>query len=127
MNPDRVIFPAKETEKTAFIIQGSAPFWTPDADQVRELESLLQKYLDLHPPAGDTPVRDVFRYGRQYFGVTKNNRTVICLNAFYHPSRFGDRWKTEIISVRDGGSCYFQVDYHPATREFTGLKYHGKA
>jgi len=127
MNPNSIIFPADETEKIAFIIHGDAPFWTPAIDQVRELESLLQEYLDAHPPASDTPVRDVLEYGCQYFGVTKNNRNVICLNAFHNPSRFDGRWEKEIISVLDGGSNYFQVYYDPATREYTGLRYNGKA
>jgi hypothetical protein len=49
MNPESVIFPADETEKTGYIFHGDAPFWTPTADQVKEPESLLQKYLAYTP------------------------------------------------------------------------------
>ena len=127
MHPHSIIFSADVTEKTGYTFYGDPHFWTPTADQVQELESLLQKYLDVHPPLSDKPVRNVREYGCQYHGVTKNDRNAICLKAFCNPSRFDRRWEKEIISVRDGASCYFQVFFNPVTREFTGLKYNGLA
>ncbi len=121
MNSNSVIFPAEE------IPFGEAPFWTPTLDQVKELEALLPKYLKSHPPIYDKPVGDVFEYGRQYFGVTKNGRKLIYLNALYNPSRFDPQWKKEIFLVMDGGSCYFQVYFDPVKKEFTHLHYNGQA
>jgi hypothetical protein len=127
MNPNSIIFSAEETEKIGYIFGGEAPFWTPTGDQIQKLESLLPKYLKRYPPIDDKPVRNVLEYGRQYFGVTKNDRKLIYLNAFCNPSRFDRRWEKEIISVCDGGSCYFQVYFNPATKEFIHLNYNGQA
>ena len=127
MNTSRVIFAAEEAERIGHIFTQEAPFWTPTDDQVKELESLLPKYLKSHPPIDDKPVGDFLEYGRQYFGVTKNDRRLIYLNAFCKPSRFGPRWQKEIILVIDGGSCYFQVYFDPNKKEFIGLHYNGQA
>ncbi len=121
MNSNGVIFPAKE------IPFGEAPFWTPTLEQVKELEGLLPEYLKSHPPMDDKPVGDVFEYGRQYFGVTNNGQKVIYLNAFCNPSRFDPQWEEEMIQVKDGGSCYFQVYFDPARKEFIHLHYNGQA
>jgi hypothetical protein len=126
MNSNWFIFPAEETQRLN-ISSGSAPFWTPTIDQVEALESLLPNYLRLHPPIDDKPAGNVFESGRQYFGVTKSHRKLIYLNAFCNPSKFNSRWKQEIILVKDGGSCYFQVYFDPGKNEFIHLHYNGNA
>jgi hypothetical protein len=127
MNSNRAIFSAEETERIGHIFGGEAPFWMPTVDQVQELESLLPKYLNSHPPIDDKPVGDFFEYGRQYFGVTQKDRKLIYLNAFCNPSKFDHRWEKEIILVKDGGSCYFQVFFDPFKKEFVHLHYNGNA
>ncbi len=127
MSSNRVTFSAEETERIGCPRGGEAPFWTPTDNQVQELEALLPRYLNSHPPINDKPVGNFFEYGRQYFGVTRNNRRLIYLNAFCNPSKFGRRWEKEIILVMDGGSCYFQVYFDPAKKEFIALHYNGQA
>jgi hypothetical protein len=127
MNTNRVIFSAEETKRIGYDCGGAPPFWTPTDDQVQELESLLPKYLKSYPPIDDEAVGNCFEYGHQYFGVTKNGRRLIYLNAFCKPSRFDPRWQKEMIVVRDGGSCYFQVYFDPAEKEFINLRYNGQA
>jgi len=125
MNHNRIVFAAEEAEKLSFL-KNEAPFWTPTFDQIRELELLLLKYLEAHPPIDDQPVMNFNEYGRQYMGVTKNHRRLIYLNAFCDPSSFDERWK-ELIRVKDGGSCFFQVYFDPVKREFIDLQYNGQA
>jgi hypothetical protein len=124
-NSSSIIFSSEES-KELNLFGVEAPFWTPKVVQVQELESLLLKYLKSHPPIDDKPVGNLSEYGRQYFGVTKKGRKLIYLNAFCNPSRF-DQWKKRIILVKDGGSCYFQVYFDPATKEFIHLHYNGQA
>ncbi len=126
MNSNSIIFSSEET-KELNIFGGEAPFWTPTVDQVQELESLVPKYLESYPPINDKPVGNFFEYGRQYFGVTKDNQKLIYLNAFCKPSIFDPQWKKEIILVKDGGGCYFQVYFDPAKKEFIALHYNGQA
>ena len=126
MSSNLVIFTARETEKIFHHIDGP-PFWTPTLDQVRELESLLPQYLAAHPPIDDKPVINFSEYGRQYIGVTKDRRKLIYLNAFCRPQRFGQKWEKEAVLVKDGGSCYFQIYFDPAEKEFIGLRYNGQA
>jgi hypothetical protein len=47
-------------------------------------------------------------YYRQYVPImNEENEKEVWVNAFcYHA---GDKWKTEIIKVEDGGKCYFNV------------------
>jgi hypothetical protein len=125
MDSHSVIFSSEET-KELNTFGGEAPFWTPSVGQVQEMESLLLQYLTLHPPIDDKPVGNFFAYGRQYLGVTKKDRKLIYLNAFCDPSRF-DQWKKGLILVKDGGSCYFQVYFDPAKKEFIHLHYNGQA
>lgn len=127
MNPNSIIFSAEDTEKIGYIFGGEAPFWTPTKDEVQELEAMLPKYLKLHPPIDDKPVKSVLEYGLQYFGVTIKDQKLIYLNAFCNPSKFDHRWEKEFILVRDGGSCYFQVYFNPASKEFIHLHYNGQA
>jgi hypothetical protein len=126
MHPHSVIFTAEGAERAGWFAD-EAPFWTPTQGQTRDLDSLLQKYLDAHPPTDDRPVVNVLEYGRQYLGVTKNRRKLIHLNAFCRPDRFAPRWEKELIIVRDGGSCYFQIYFDPAKKEFLDLLYNGNA
>ena len=126
MNPQRAIFTAQETEEIFHHIDGP-PFWTPAFDQVQELESLLPEHLAAHPPVDDKGVINFNEYGRQYIGVTRNHRKLIYLNAFCQPHRFGQRWEKEPVLVKDGGSCYFQVYFDPAKKEFVDLHYNGQA
>jgi len=124
----RVIFSTEETAKVAHIVHAEAPFWMPALEQVQELESLLPTYLKRHPPRDDKPVGNIFfACGRQYFGVTRGGQKLIYLNAFCNPERFDRRWEKEIILVQDGGSCYFQVYFSPASSEFMHLHYNGQA
>ena len=125
INSNSIIFSSEETKKLN-LFGGDAPLWTPEVDQVQELESLLLKYLKAHPPIDDKPVGNLSDYGRQYFGVTKKDRKLIYLNAFCNPSGF-DQWKKGMILVKDGGSCYFQVYFDPARKEFIHLHYNGQA
>jgi hypothetical protein len=127
INPNSIIFSADETEKIRYIFEGEAPFWTPTVDQIQEMEALLPKYLSLHPPIDDKPVKNVLEYGRQFFGVTFKDQKLIYLNAFCNPSKFDRHWEKEIILVRDDGSCYFQVYFSPASKEFIRQHYNGQA
>lgn len=125
MNSNRVVFPAEDAGKQPYVREDAA-FWAPTISQVQELESLLPRYLELHSPSGDKPIRKVFKYERQYLGVTKEHRKLIYLNAFCNPSEF-PQWKKEMVCVKDGGSCYFQVYFDPVRKEFIHLRYNGQA
>ena len=127
MNSNRVVFSAEEAKRFGGLYGNEASFWTPTPDSIQELETLLPEYLKLHPPIDDSPVGSLFDYGRQYYGVDKDGRKLVCLNAFCHPERFDPRWKNCFIDVQDGGSHYFRVHFDPVKKEFVSFRYIGKA
>ena len=104
-----------------------SPFWTPTKGQIAELERLIESFIKSHP-AEDGRTVNLSEYGRQYYGVTRDGKKAIYLNAFCSPTILGEKkWKKEMVFVLDGGSCFFQVFYDPTEKAFSGLRYNGVA
>lgn len=58
-------------------------------------------------------------YKRQYLGVRSAHRPAIWVNLFCR--WVYDYWQRELVRVLDGGDCYLQVYYDPATGQFSQL------
>ncbi len=128
----RVIFTQAEMDRLA---QGGAmlfgitgPFWTPTEPQVRDLEDRLPDFLKSSTEPRANLIRPKLAgYKRQYFGFTIAGKKQILLNAFCDAGGPKDYWRSQIVFVLDGGECYFQVSYDPATKLFTSLSINGEA
>lgn len=100
-------------------------YWTPEVDQVLELESKLEEYLSHNRAvfnSGNAPSgEDLSSYRRQYIGVT-NKEGSLLVGSFFC-SRFSENqdWQEQLISVMGGGDCFFKVWWDPNSREFTGM------
>jgi len=106
------------------LIDAGKPYWTPDIVQVRKVEAALPAYLIANPPAL-TGVKhrdlDLSIGCRQYFGMTRNGKKVIYVNAVC--SHHADCGSQGLIECLGGGFCYFHVFYDLGTSEFSGLSY----
>jgi len=65
-------------------------------------------------------------YYRQYIGATADRKKLIYINAFCQdpPPQI---WKSQIYVVTDGGTCFWQAFYDPATNQFSNLTINGRA
>lgn len=104
-------------------------YWTPEQAQVRALEAGLVPFLESEIAPDD------FRYGfweeldgykRQFFGVTLERGTPLIYANYFCADGF-DNWRTSYVLVMDGGECFFQVLYNPATGDFSRLSINGFA
>jgi hypothetical protein len=104
-------------------------YWTPTSSQIAQLEADLAMFVE-PPECGESPVperirRELGSYGRQYAGFTEDGRDLILVNAFCDAHDVD--WQNEPVFILDGGACYFQITYDPATGDFFDLSVNGEA
>jgi hypothetical protein len=135
-NEVRIIIPASDASRMhqKDHMPADGPYWTPRGDEIEELESELVPYLRSHPFS--VHEQDLIAavanrwpaYRRQYVGHTEKGRRLVYLNAFCDSSaRFHPCWHDTYVSVADGGPCYFQVSYDPASRQILRVWVNGYA
>jgi hypothetical protein len=107
-------------------------FWTPSRDDVAALEKKLSVYVRTIVPdreehsRGRPGARFLARfpdYTRQYVGIVAGKRRWIWVNFFCRDE--GDGWMRGPVLVKDGGDCYGQVQFEPATERFRGFSVNG--
>ncbi|MBZ0293184.1 MAG: hypothetical protein K8L99_11520 [Anaerolineae bacterium] len=127
-----VIFTATNTEVAGMGYEFNDPiveYWTPTGPQIETRESGLIDLLQ----AEITPDRyeyqildDLAAYKRQYFGITFADGQHLIYTNFFCVDEF-DYWLASPVFVMDGGECFFQVLYNPATQTFSDLRINGYA
>ncbi|HSO26973.1 MAG TPA: hypothetical protein VLS48_02805 [Anaerolineales bacterium] len=98
-------------------------FWMPAEPDIQALEAGIEDYfgqLGLGPFGFK-----ILDYKRQYVGIETGGQKLVYANFFC--DSLGIDWVNEPVVIADGGSCYFQVRFNPATGEFTDLKFNGEA
>jgi hypothetical protein len=119
------IYEAKQTEQLfpQSALPGSgSPFWTPSRLEIRSLERALPDFLTAHWPPRRGPMVDLSKYKAQYFGVSRDGKKLIFINAFC--DEFAQRnpdWANRFVGVADGGSCFFYLFYDPSTNSLSDL------
>ena len=141
---DRAIIPAETARKQwAWLYRSGATPWTPALADVLALEKGLPDYIrhelnrqrrdpnrdpDSDPRSKNPLWERAKRYKRQFVGVqsegAKGRRTVF---ANFFCNDWGRNWRTEPISVDDGGDCYFTVEYDVGKGTFSNLSINGEA
>ncbi|MGB1286668.1 MAG: hypothetical protein ACPG7F_09070 [Aggregatilineales bacterium] len=122
-----VIFPAvyAETQQSHYIVgEPVDAYWSPSIGNAMTMERVamaqlreddrMQSKVDMLPHG----------YWRQITGVTIDGEDYVF--AVYSCMAFED-WREQWIGIDDGGNCFFEVLYHPATDEITRLYIHGDA
>lgn len=130
LNPNGVIFTIDQTSANLDMFYPQPEgVWTPIAADVAKLEADLLTFLQtaedpwLRP---DPPIRErVPNYMRQYLGIVEEGEQIIYANFFCNSHEID--WHNDYVFVLDGGDCYFQVKYNPATGEFFDLSVNGEA
>ena len=117
---------ALASQSYAHLLQSGSPYWSPTSEQVRNLEEALPRFLQRAWPAGHPPIKNLEKYLRQYFGITRGGKRTILLNAACESyASTNPKWHERFIFVFDGGSCFFQVEYDPDSLQFRNLNVNG--
>jgi hypothetical protein len=115
--------------------------WTPSADDFARLLAALPERLEtgtdergkrvasrLRAQAADEPPDTEWeRYGAQVAGFVVGGKRLVYANFFCSPERRANIDTQNFVMVLDGGDCYFQVWFDPATGEFPQLTINGEA
>lgn len=129
---DGVIFTAANAKDSGVdfdFSESNIEYWTPTEADVAALEAGLPAFLESEIPPDHYNRRILERldlYKRQYFGLTLEAGQPLIYANFFCVDEF-DYWLESYVLVLDGGECFFQVVYDPATESFSRLRVNGMA
>lgn len=129
---DGVIFTADNAADSGVefdFSESTIEYWTPSEVDVAALEAGLASFLEAEIAPDHYSRRILERldlYKRQYFGITLDAGQPLIYANFFCVDDF-DYWLESYVFVMDGGECFFQLLYDPATAEFSRLRVNGMA
>jgi hypothetical protein len=98
--------------------------WNPSKIDIAKAEDSISQIATLaaiHPSNHlDHPERDF----KQYVPIRQAGRNLLYVNGFCKAPSY---WHTQLVVVLDGGSCYWQALYDPATDKYSNLTVNGRA
>jgi len=99
-------------------------FWSPTPREVSAADAAAEKYIRQVRPAQSPDLGlKLKQYHRQYVGITSDGRKRIYINYYCQPDRLMD----EPILIKDGGDCFFHLEYDIEDRTCHRLYIHGDA
>jgi hypothetical protein len=102
--------------------------WTPNKADIDGLESNLSQISNMKIFGWESRIRidHPDQYYRQYVAVSVAGQKRIFVNAFCDEKPPID-WRDRLVVVIDGATCYWQVLYNPATKQFSNLRINARA
>ncbi len=100
--------------------------WHPSPAVLAEAEAALRAIAKLksgtsaRAPEIDHPET----FFRQYLPIVRNGRHFLYVNAFCL-STPPNEWRSRLFIVDDGGSCFWQALYDPASKQYSDLRVNG--
>jgi hypothetical protein len=128
--PRFVLLPATEIANYAGLSADAKPHmenWEPTVADINDLEANLSQIAALSStqPDPNQHIDDPGQYFRQYLAVAVNGKKSIFVNALCNVEP-GEGWRKHLILVMDGGKCYWNAAYDPATQKFSNLVVNGR-
>ncbi|MGA2832046.1 MAG: hypothetical protein ABSE55_03145 [Terracidiphilus sp.] len=128
-----VLLPASEARNLAEMYPKDGPekingSWQPTKSQIESLEANLHHVSDLKSfgaPKSER-IEHPEQYFRQYLAVVRDGQNLIYINSFCQIQNISN-WRNHIAIVMDGGTCFWQARYDPATERFLNLYINGRA
>jgi hypothetical protein len=100
-------------------------YWTPEVDQILDIESKLQEYLAQNNSAfnsGHAPNKEkLSTYSRQYYGIVTEEGSYIYGKFFCSNYSEDADWPNHVVAVKGGGDCFFGVWWEPDTKKFIAV------
>ena len=116
----------------AGLVDSKAEAFHPDEAEIKEVLDLWAKAVEQHNnsemvkavAAEMLVILDPQKYYRQLVPTKVGDEHVYFVNSVCDPH--GTRWKEDIILVKDGGSCYFQMKINFTKKEIQNFVINGK-
>jgi hypothetical protein len=131
-SPAYALLPESETTTYAEVFLGDpkAPVqsWEPTVADIEGLEANLFQITSLgeNAPGLTRHIDDPTQYYRQYVAIEQAGKQRIFVNALCSiPADDSGKWRKHLELAADGGSCFWQAFYDPATQRFSGLRING--
>lgn len=99
--------------------------WKSTIRDWHSIEKKLKIKVEEAALTRNDPVRNWASYNFQYTYVIKNGKKAIYINGFCQA--LGIQWRTQRVYVKDGGSCFFQAYYDPASKNIYDVYVNGQA
>jgi len=110
-------------------------FWQPDLAEVREVERVLLAYLSR--PDVTRPRAPLNAYVRQYMGIREHGELLIYVNLVWKGEiemeateghmRDAVDWRSEAVTVCDGGDQFWGIEFDPRTKQLRKARFNGDA
>jgi len=107
--------------------------FTPTREDIEKAETALKTQLqELNKPLvnqHNSPIihKKLRKYKRQYFGyINDKGQKILLINSFWNKKEYS-YWLESKVSVLDGGSYYWSVNYDLETNELFDLYINGSA
>ena len=119
--PEDVVVFSPDDEETDVL--GDEVTWTPTTADVAVVEEALDAYIEANP---DLEIEGGLGASQRQYVGTGDDGDIVSVNALCEAYGFYD-WEEELISVSDGGSCFWQATYSLDDEEFVTFSVNGSA
>ncbi|MGA9071239.1 MAG: hypothetical protein WB424_13335 [Terracidiphilus sp.] len=102
--------------------------WQPSQADLDSLERNLPQISSLkeNVPGPGRHIENPEKYFRQYLAIMQSEKKKIFVNAMcVNETNDSNEWRNHLEIVYDGGNCYWQAFYDPATQKFSNLMING--
>jgi hypothetical protein len=98
--------------------------WSPIKTDIDRAEGSISQIASLKGNYPSIHIDHPEAYFRQYVPIRQEGRKLLYVNAFCEAPSY---WRTQLVIVSDGGSCFWQALYDPATDTYSHLTINGRA
>jgi hypothetical protein len=130
---DRVVLSATQFQFDPRILRGDS-LWSPVDSQIQRALSGVPYFLDTcsrnFQPSGNMTngckeiLGKLSEYKVQGIGLFRNGQRIVHLN-FFVPGTLAPDWRTAYVSVLDGGSDYWRIDFSLESGEYLNFSVNG--
>ncbi len=101
--------------------------WQPTKEDLNGAEANLWQISGLKAEGWHSDIRidHPKKYFRQYVAIILGSQKRIYINAFCNEQALS-YWRDRLVVVSDGGTCFWQAMYDPATKKFSNLRINGR-
>jgi hypothetical protein len=101
---------------------------SPTKRELASIENKLADFISKHPAAFREPIKDISKYKIQYMVIHDKGHRLIFINGVckdvWPNVKNGDK---ELVMVKDGGACFFNLKYDPQLDLFLDFMINGEA
>jgi hypothetical protein len=117
-----VVLPAK----AAHGVIATRGTWEPTKAEIDSAEANVSQVATLKAKNWTAPIHIEHPEGyfRQYVPIRRRGRRLLYVNAFCEAPNY---WRTQLVIVSDGGTCFWQALYDPTTERYSHLMINGRA